>query len=168
MGLDLTNLLNLYRAYLSYKGNKNVRADMTLLLEGGESVTFPVVPANLPPITTPQNNDTFNSVIGDVSIMGLLGLRTIEFKDLLLPSNVDDYSWAKGDNGADIINFINDNRQKSQPFRLIITKGDVTYCNMNVLIDIFDYYQDNQADYHLNCSFTEYRTYNSQTGGLET
>lgn len=168
MGLDLTNLLNLYRAYLSYKGNKNVRADMTLLLEGGESVTFPVPPANLPTITTPQNNDVFNSVIGDISIIGLLGLRTIEFKDLLLPSNVDDYSYSRGDNGADIINFINDNRQKGQPFRLIITKGDVTYCNMNVLIDTFDYYQDNQADYHLNCSFTEYRTYNSQTGGLET
>ncbi len=168
MGLDLTSLLNLYRAYLSYKGNKNVRADITLLLEGGGSVTFPVPPEKLPTINNPQNNEVFNSVIGDVSIMGLLGLRSIEFEDLLLPSDVDNYSWARGDNGADIINFIQDNRQKGQPFRLIITKGDVTYCNMNVLIDKFDYYQDNQADYHADMSFSEYRTYNSQTGGLET
>lgn len=166
--MDLTSLLNLYRAYLSYKGHKNVRADITLLLEGGGSVTFPVPPEKLPTISNPQNNDTFNSVIGDVSVMGLLGLRGIEFEDLLLPSNVDDYTWARGDNGADIINFIQDNRQKGQPFRLIITKGDVTYCNMNVLIDTFDYYQDNQADYHADMSFSEYRTYNSQTGGLET
>lgn len=168
MGLDLSSLLNLYRAYLSYKGNKNVRADITLLLEGGGSVTFPVPPEKLPTISNPQNNDVFNSVIGDVSIMGLLGLRNIEFDDLLLPSDVDAYSWARGDNGADIINFIQDNRQKGQPFRLIITKGDVTYCNMNVLIDTFDYYQDNQADYHADMSFSEYRTFNSQTGGLET
>lgn len=166
--MDLTSLLNLYRAYLSYKGNKNVRAEITLLLEGGNSVTFPVPPENLPTIENPQNNEVFNSVIGDISIMGLLGLRSIKFDDLLLPSNVNDYSWAKGDNGADIINFINDNRQKGQPFRLIITKGDVTYCNMNVLIDDFNYYQDNQTDYHIDVTFTEYRTYNSQTGGLET
>lgn len=166
--MDLTSLLNLYRAYLSYKGNKNVRAEITLLLEGGNSVTFPVPPEKLPTIENPQNNEVFNSVIGDISIMGLLGLRSIKFDDLLLPSNVNDYSWAKGDNGADIINFINDNRQKGQPFRLIITKGDVTYCNMNVLIDDFGYYQDNQTDYHIDVTFTEYRTYNSQTGGLET
>lgn len=166
--MDLTSLLNLYRAYLSYKGNKNVRAEITLLLEGGNSVTFPVPPEKLPTIENPQNNEVFNSVIGDISIMGLLGLRSIKFDDLLLPSNVNDYSWAKGDNGADIINFINDNRQKGQPFRLIITKGDVTYCNMNVLIDDFNYYQDNQTDYHIDVTFTEYRTYNSQTGGLET
>lgn len=166
--MDLTSLLNLYRAYLSYRGRKNVRAEITLLLEGGNSVTFPVPPDKLPTISNPQNNDVFNSVIGDVSVIGLLGLRTIEFEDVLLPSNVDDYSWANGDNASDIINFINDNRQKGQPFRIIITKGDVTYINMACLIDDFDYYQDNQADYHINMSLTEYRTYNSQTGGLET
>lgn len=168
MGFDLSSLLNLYRAYLSYTGKKNVRADITLLLEGGDNVTFPVPPDNLPRITTHQNNDTFNSVIGDVSIMGLLGLRSVEFEDFLLPSDTYNYSWARGDNGGDIINFINDNRQKGQPFRIIITKGDVTYLNMAVLIDDFDYYMDNQADYHMNAKFTEYRTYNSQTGGLET
>ena len=100
--------------------------------------------------------------------MGLLGLRSVEFEDFLLPSDTSNYSWARGDNGSDIINFINDNRQKGQPFRIIITKGDVTYLNMAVLIDDFDYYMDNQADYHMNAKFTEYRTYNSQTGGLET
>ena len=166
--MDLTSLLNLYRAYLAFQGHKNVRADITLLLEGGSSVTFPIPPANLPKITSPQNNEVFNSVIGDVSQIGLLGLRTVEFEGMLLPSDTNDYSWAHGDNGSDIINFINDNRQKGQPFRLIITKGDVTYLNMNVLVDDFDYYQDNQADFHLNATFTEYRTYNSQTGGLET
>lgn len=166
--VSLANLLNLYRTYLSFKGNKNVRADMTLLIEGGSSVTFPVPPADLPQITAPQNNEVFNSVIGDVSQMGLLGLRSVTFNDILLPSDVGHYSWARGDNAADIINFINDNRQTGQPFRLIITRSDVTYINMNVLIDSFDYYQDNQADFHMNATFTEYRTYNSQTGGLET
>ena len=169
MGFDLTSLINIYRNYLGFSGRKNKRAEMSLLIEGSSnSITFPVVPADLPVITSEQNNDVFNSVIGDVSVMGLLALRTIEFTDLLLPSDVNDYSWAKGDNASDIINFINDNRQTGQPFRLIITKDNITYCNMNVLIDSFSYHQDNLVDYICNISFKEYRTYNSQTGGLET
>lgn len=166
--MNLLGLLNLYRAYLSFTGNrKNVRASITLLQEGGSSVTFPVPPADLPMIGAPQNNDVFNSVIGDVSIMGLMGLRTIEFSDILAPGDNSDYSWANGDNGGVIINFINDARLSGQPFRLIISKDDVTYCNMSCLIDDFSYYLDNQCDYHLTIKFTEYRTYNSQTGGLE-
>ena len=168
MSFNLASLLNLYRAYLSFTGSKNIRADITLLIEGGSSVTFAVPPAQLPRITSEQNNDTFNSVIGDVSVIGLLGLRTVEFDDFLLPSDTSDYSWARGDNASDIINFINDNRQIGQPFRLIITKGDLTYLNMSVLIDSFDYYQDELADYRMNVTFTEYRTYNSQTGGLDS
>ena len=167
--MDLTSLLNLYRTYLSFTSNKkNIRADITLLLEGGNSVTMPIPPADLPTITSEQNNDVFNSVIGDISVMGLLGLRTVQFNDFLLPSDVNEYSYSRGDNGSDIINFINDNRQKGQPFRLIITKDDYTYLNMSCLIDSFDYYLDNSMWYHLNATFTEYRTYNSQTGGLET
>lgn len=166
--MNLLGLLNLYRAYLSFSGKKkNVRASITLLQEQGSSVTFPVPPADLPMITSTQNNDVFNSVIGDVSIIGLMGLRTIEFNDILAPGDNSDYSWADGDNGADIINFVNDARLGGQPFRLIISKGDVTYCNMSCLIDDFSYYLDNQCDYHINIKFTEYRTYNSQTGGLE-
>lgn len=166
--MNLLSFLNLYRAYLSFSGTKkNIRASITLLQEGGSSVNFPVPPADLPMISSVQNNDTFNSVIGDVSIIGLMGLRTIEFNDILAPGNTNDYSWASGDNGGDIINFINDARLSGQPFRLIITKGDVTYLNMSCLIDEFSYYQDNTFDYHINIKFTEYRTYNSQ-GGLSS
>lgn len=165
--MDLTSLLDLFRTYLSFTSNKkNIRADITLLIEGGNSVTMPIPPADLPVITSEQNNEVFNSVIGDVSIMGLLGLRTVQFNDFLLPANVNEYSYSRGDNGSDIINFINDNRQKGQPFRLIITKDDYTYLNMSCLIDSIDYYLDNSTWYHLSATFKEYRTYNSQAGGL--
>lgn len=167
--MDLTSLLDLYRQYLSFTANrKNIRADITLLVEGGDSVVFPIPPADLPTVTSPQNNDVFNSIIGDVSIMGLLGLRDVNFDDFKLPAYSNDYSYAKGDSGSDIINFINENRQKGQPFRLIITKDDYTYLNMSVLIDTFDYYLDNSLWYHLNATFKEYRTFNQQTGGLSS
>lgn len=166
--MDLTSFLNIFRDYLGFTGRKNVRAEMSLLLENSDKhITFPVVPADLPEINIEQKNDVFESIIGDVSVIGLLGLRTIEFEDILLPSDISDYTWAKGDNASDIINFINDNRQTGQPFRLVITKDNITYCNMSVLIDNFTYHQDNMCDYHANISFKEYRTYNEQMGTLE-
>lgn len=167
--MNLSKFLNLYRTYLSYSGNSGVsKASISLLVEGDpNSVTFPVIPAQLPTIHNTQNNETFNSVIGDVSIIGLLGLRTISFDNFLLPNNVSKYSFAKGDDAATILNFIQDHNQTGQPFRLIMTKGGDTICNMSVLIDSFDHYQDPVGDTYINISFTEYRTYNSQTGSLE-
>lgn len=167
--MNLMSLLNLYRTFLSYAGRSGVAdAKISLLVEGDPNgVTFPVVPAQLPTIENTQNNDTFNSVIGDVSVIGLLGLRKVSFDNFLLPSDVSKYRFATGDNAADILNFIQDHNQSGQPFRLIMTKGADTICNMSVLIDNFSYYQDAVGDTYLSISFTEYRTYNSQTGGLE-
>nr|DAU49991.1 MAG TPA: tail assembly protein [Caudoviricetes sp.] len=167
--MNLSNFLNLYRTFLSYSGGSGVsNAEISLLVEGdSNSVTFPVIPAQLPTIQNTQNNDTFNSVIGDVSIIGLLGLRTIEFDNFLLPQDVSNYSFAKGDNASTILNFIQDHNQSGQPFRLIMTKGEDTICNMSVLIDTFSYYSDPLGDVYLSVSFKEYRTYNQQTGSLE-
>lgn len=165
--MDLSKFLNLYRTFLSYSGKLGVsRAEISLLVEGdSNSVTFPVIPAQLPTIENVQNNDTFNSVIGDISMIGLLGLRKITFDNFLLPSDVSKYSFAKGDNAATILNFIQDHVQSGQPFRLIMTKGDDTICNMSVLIDDWSHYQDAVGDTYLTISFTEYRTYN-ESGGL--
>ena len=167
--MNLTKYLNLYRTFLSYSGKSGVsKAEISLLVEGdSNSVTFPVIPAQLPTIENTQKNDTFSSVIGDVSIIGLLGLRTISFDNFLLPSDVSKYSFAKGDNAATILNFIQDHNQTGQPFRLIITKGDDTICNMSVLINDFSYYTDAVGDTYLTISFVEYRTYNESTGTLE-
>lgn len=167
--MNLTKYLNLYRTFLSYSGKSGVsKAEISLLVEGdSNSVTFPVIPAQLPTIENTQKNDTFSSVIGDVSIIGLLGLRTISFDNFLLPSDVSKYSFAKGDNAATILNFIQDHNQTGQPFRLIMTKGDDTICNMSVLINDFSYYTDPVGDTYITISFVEYRTYNESTGSLE-
>lgn len=167
--MNLSKYLNLYRTFLSYSGKSGVsKAEISLLVEGdSNSVTFPVIPAQLPTIENTQKNDTFSSVIGDVSIIGLLGLRTISFDNFLLPSDVSKYSFAKGDNAATILNFIQDHNQTGQPFRIIMTKGDDTICNMSVLINDFSYYTDPVGDTYITISFVEYRTYNESTGSLE-
>lgn len=167
--MNFLKLLSIYRNYLS---NINLvkpdRAEICLMQEGGNSITFPVPPADLPPIETEQHNETFNSVIGDISTLGLLGLRTISFDDLLCPDDTSRYSWAKGTNGSDIINFINKSRLENKPFRLVITRGNNTYLNMLAVINSMSYYLDNLNDYHVSIEFMEYRTYNPVTGGLQS
>lgn len=164
--MNLLSLLSIYRSYLSgVSGDKVDKAEVTLLQEGGSSVTFPVVPADLPTIETAQNNETFNSVIGDISAIGLIGLRSVTFDNWLCPER--DYSWSKGSSGSAIVNFINKSRLEDKPFRLIITKGG-TYLNMLCVVNSFSYYQDNLGDYHVSIEFMEYRTYNPLTGGLSS
>lgn len=166
--MNLLKLLNIYRNFLSMTSDRIERVEICLLQEGGNSVTFPVPPADLPAIETSQNNEVFNSVIGDISTIGLLGLRTISFDNLLCPDDNSRYSWARGSTGSEIINFINTARTQDKPFRLVITRGSNTYLNVLAVIDNFSYYLDNQNDYHVSIEFKEYRTYNPITGGLES
>lgn len=166
--MNLLGLLNIYRNFLS-RSNGIARAEICLLSEGtGDKIVFPVPPANLPNIETPQNNDTFSSVLGDISTIGLLGLRTISFENLLCPSDINKYPFARGTAGQDIINFINKARLSDKPFRLVITRSGNTYINMLAVIDSFSYYLDNTDDYYVNIDFREYRKYNNQTGALES
>lgn len=166
--MNLLGLLSIYRNFLSRYTSGIDRAEICLMQEGGKSITFPVPPAELPQIETEQHNDTFNSVIGDISTIGLLGLRTISFEKLLCPDDLSRYSWARGSSGSDIVNFINNARLEDKPFRLIITRGDNTYLNMLAVIDNFSYYLDNVNDYYIDIDFREYRTYNAMTGGLQS
>lgn len=166
--MNLLGLLSIYRNFLSRYTSGIDRAEICLMQEGGKSITFPVPPAELPPIETEQHNDTFNSVIGDISTIGLLGLRTISFEKLLCPDDLSRYSWARGSSGSDIVNFINNARLEDKPFRLVITRGDNTYLNMLAVIDNFSYYLDNVNDYYVSIDFREYRTYNAMTGGLQS
>lgn len=166
--MNLLGLLSIYRNFLSRYTSGIDRAEICLMQEGGKSIKFPVPPAELPPIETEQHNDTFNSVIGDISTIGLLGLRTISFEKLLCPDDLNRYSWARGSSGSDIVNFINTARLEDKPFRLVITRGDNTYLNMLAVIDNFSYYLDNVNDYYVSIDFREYRTYNAMTGGLQS
>lgn len=166
--MNLLGLLNIYRNFLSL-GSGVERAEICLIVEGtGSQITFPIPPATLPEITCEQKNEVFASVIGDISTIGLLGLRQISFDNLLCPSDNSKYSFARGSNGNDIVNFINQARLTDMPCRLIITRGENTYVNMLVVIDNFTYSLDNTNDYYISIDFKEYRKYNNQTGALES
>lgn len=165
--MNLLKLLNIYRNFLSATTDRIERAEICLM-SGGKQITFPIVPSDLPAIECEQKNDVFESVIGDISTIGLLGLRSISFENLLCPSDNSKYSFARGSSGDEIINFINNARLSNEPFRLVITRGSNTYLNMLAVIDNFSYYLDNVNDYYVSIDFREYRFYDATTGSLQS
>lgn len=124
-----------------------------------EHIVFPVVPANLMEINSPQNNNVFNGATGDLLIMGTMGLRTFKLKSFL-PDYIGKYSFQRpqGDNAEDIINFIRHYQDKCEPLRITIVSitGSV-YLNTLVAVDDFSIYRDNTGDWHYELSLHEYR-----------
>lgn len=153
--MNLFDFLKVYQHYLggSIKGNDKAKMIMEC---NGDKVQFPIVPAELPAIEHVNKNDVFESVVGDMSTIGLVGLRTMDFNDLLVPSQVNRYNFASGDNGNTIANFLQDGSKSMTPFRIVITVGYVTYINMLCLVDTYSFNIDNVGMYHFNMSITEY------------
>lgn len=163
--MDLLSLVSLFQDRLFTESNVS-RANIVLSGDSGR-VVFPVPPSELPTIELTQNNTTFSSLAGDITLIGQLGLRTIKL-DVLLPDDVSKYSWARGDNASTIINFITRERSTYNPLRLVITRGNNTYLNMQCVINNFIYSKDNIGDYKASIEFVEFRTQNMLTGELES
>lgn len=167
--MKLLGLLALTALSLTANTGKKIEKTCIVLSvnNGDEKMIFPVVPANIPELSLPQNNETFNSILGDMSVIGLMGLRQIKLEGLL-PDDVDKYKWTypNSNNATEIINFVNKYRAEYIPFRLTITRGNNTYLNMAVLVNNFSYYQDNVGDYHYSMDLVEYRMRDNKTGGL--
>lgn len=163
--MDLISLVNLFQDRLFIE-NKISRASIVLSGDSG-SIVFPVPPSELPTIELVQNNTTFSSLSGDITLIGQMGLRTISM-DLLLPNDCSKYSFASGDNADTIINFITRERANYNPLRLVITRGNNTYLNMQCVINKFSYSKDNVGDYKASFEFVEFRTQNPISGALES
>jgi hypothetical protein len=135
---------------------------------GAAAIVLPLVPAELPEVNNPQNNETFEGILGTMSVIGTLGLRSVSVKGLL-PVDPSKYPYANplGSSAAEVINFINRYRNEYIPVRIVIAFNDGSvYLNMACLINDFNYFIDNSKDYHYKLDLVEYRMVDPVTGGL--
>lgn len=167
--------ISLLKAYvvdlISVKTGIGAKADIVLSANNGaDRVILPVVPSELPAINSPQNNDTFNGVRGDMSVIGTLGVRSLTLDDYLLPPFPTKYGFTRpyASTAADVINFIKRYQREYIPFRIAITynNGSV-YLNMACLVNDFTYYVDKVGDYHFSLDLVEYKMV-TQQGGLSS
>ena len=135
-------------------------ADIVMSVDGSrEKIVFPIVPADLPKLETSQNNDTFEGVIADLSVIGTIGLRRISWEGLI-PAYPYKYSFCRngGSSADEIIKFIKRYQDEYVPMRIaIVFENGSVYVNMACLCNNFQYYRDNVGDYHFSIDLIEYR-----------
>lgn len=163
----MSSILNMIVSRLiTAKMSAGSKASIVISADNG-TIVLPIVPADLPEVSNPQNNETFESVLGTMSVMGTLGLRKVSLKGLL-PVDVSKYPYANplGSTASEVINFINQCRAQNNAARIVIAYSDGSvYLNMACLINGFEYYIDNVKDYHYRMELLEYRSVSS-LGGL--
>ena len=142
-------------------------ADIVLSVDNfGDSIIFPVVPAELPQLETPQKNENFEGVLIDLTVIGNLACKRIQWEGLL-PSSPSKYPFCRpnGDTADRVINFIKRYQAEFTPLRLTISfTNGVVYTNMLCLVNNFKSHRDNVGDYHYNIELIEYRDVG--TGGV--
>ncbi|WMI80899.1 hypothetical protein [Anaerotignum sp. MB30-C6] len=87
----------------------------------GRVIKLPYLPPEFT-ITSPQGNETYQTVNGELNLIGNMGLKGLSFSSFL-----DDW---------EIVRTFEELRTQKIPFRIIITEASI---NMAVTIDNFDY-----------------------------
>jgi hypothetical protein len=152
--------ISLLKAIAQTLNSVNPSGKANIILDGAAGrLILPVVPAELPKVGNPQNNETFSSVLGDLRIIGTLGLRTVTLESIA-PTYASKYSWSNplGADGKQVIAYLRNAQLSYAPLRLsIVYSNGSDYLSMTCTVDNFDYYIDNAKDYHYSVTFTEYR-----------
>ncbi|MBQ2114140.1 MAG: hypothetical protein II195_03525 [Selenomonadales bacterium] len=164
---NLTLLKNIVSRFVAGQAGAG-SADIVFSSDNGKNtIILPVVPADLPEFSVPQNNSTFSGVLADMSVIGTLGLRSTSF-EFFAPVNPSKYPFAKptGSGAIEILGFFDRVQREKIPARLVIvyTNG-ATYINMPCLVT-FTYRVDRVGDYHFKVDLLEYPMYSSNTGGI--
>lgn len=153
--------ISLLKAIAQTLNSVNPSGKANIILDGPAGrIILPVVPAELPKVGNPQNNETFSSVLGDLRIIGTLGLRTVTL-ETIAPTYSNKYSWSNplGADGKEVIKYLRQAQLTYAPLRLsIVYSNGSDYVSMMCVVDSFEYYTDNAKDFHYSVTFTEYRS----------
>lgn len=129
--------------------------DFILSINNREKVIIlPVPPAEIM-VSSPQNNETFQTVkLGDLAVIGNRGLKTISFSSFF-PNYPLSFSKNNGMFGWDYVGLLEELRDKKMPFRFVVTDTNI---NMPVLIESFEYgYQNKSNHIYYTLSLTEFK-----------
>lgn len=120
-------------------------------------MVLPVVPPDIP-VKSPQNNEVFSTIKGDVLIIGKPGLREVSITSFF-PVNKDYPFIAHGAerNGFKYVEFIENYRRLQKPVRLVwTTKDKYTVLNMLCAVESFEYAPDKVGDLNYTLALKEF------------
>lgn len=159
----LTDILLQYTgsAYSDLTAVLRSRINIVLKVDNSmDSIIFPVVPGDFPDMNSPQGNDTFEAVTGDINVIGAPKLRTLSLSSIFPVNKSYPFIRAQASysNGWEYVNWIEKQRRLGMAFRLMFveTFGAVKL-DMLCTIDNFVYHQEKNNDIKFQIDFREYK-----------
>ena len=124
---------------------------------GSTSLIIPVVPPEIP-IVNPTKNQVFETINGDLNIIGNEGLKEFGW-DSFFPCK--EYKFAavgSSKNGWDYVDFINKCKKNKEPIRIVATTDDKhTVLNILASIEKWEYRIDKAKDIKYSLGLKEFK-----------
>lgn len=122
-----------------------------------EILVFPLLPRDLKPQSS-SNNEEFKTINnGTINIFGDLGLKSLSVESLF-PRKKEKWTKAGSVEGQKYVDFFNKWRDKGFPIRVILsTKDGREVLNMACSIEVFDYCYDRVENVKYSLNLKEYR-----------
>lgn len=160
----MANIFSAFASAFQAVGNgilfQKQAADIVFSVQNkSDYIVLPIVPADLPELSKPQNNETFESIFGSIKVIGLMGLCEMTIESFL-PAEGKNYPYTRptGSSAQKVVEFFEKWRAKYIPIQCSITygNGDV-YFDAACLVDDFRYYSDKVGDVHYSLKVSEYK-----------
>ena len=137
--------------------------DIIFSANNNETVLIlPVLPENMPELVESYKNNTFESVKGEINLIGTKALRTVNIQSFF-PVNKN-YPFIRPQavkNGWEYVAFFNKYANLRVPIRMVWTDGFNEISNMAYTIESFSIQINKAKDIKFNLDLKEYRFVNA-------
>lgn len=121
-------------------------------------LTLPIIPENMPELSQIYKNSTFESINGELNLIGTKALRTVSFS-CFFPNKK--YSFIRPKSKEDCwvyVSFFNKYASNRMPIRMILVdNNNREISNMAYTVESFNCFVDRQGDIQYSLDLKEYR-----------
>ncbi len=133
--------------------------DIIFSANNNETVlVLPVLPEKMPELINSYNNTTFETVNGEINLIGLRTLRTVSIQSFF-PVNKN-YPFIRPQaikDGWTYVSFFNKYANLKMPIRMVCTNGFFEISNLAYTIESFSTQINKVGDIEFNLELKEYR-----------
>lgn len=121
-------------------------------------LTLPIIPENMPELSQSYKNSTFESINGELNLIGTKALRTVTFSSFF-PTKKYKFSRPKSNvDGWVYVAFFNKYASNRMPIRMILVDNENReISNMAYTVESFNCYVDKVGDIQYSLDLKEYR-----------
>lgn len=121
-------------------------------------LTLPIIPENMPELSQSYKNSTFESINGELNLIGTKALRTVSFS-CFFPNKKYSFIRPKSkEDGWVYVAFFNKYANNKMPIRMILVDNDNReVSNMAYTVESFNCFVDRQGDIQYSLDLKEYR-----------